>query len=124
MAYDTAGRFNTAGRIDRALGVLACTQGVEDLEEVLSERLQQLPAPGAAAVEQQQQQGRRCSTDSAAARPQVAELPLPQLPDDLPAERARVRAGTCQHMPAHACMHAHAFHAGTCQASSAVVPKL
>jgi hypothetical protein len=76
---------------------------------VLSERLQQLPAPGAERRGSMDQRGigsaerRGCaggsspaeehlrggSSQTEAPRPQ---LPLPQLPDDLPAERARVRA--------------------------------
>ena len=51
-------------------------QGVEDLEEVLSERLQQLPAPSS----------ERRSAEV------VREAPLVHMPDELPAERARVRA--------------------------------
>ncbi len=50
-------------------------QGVEDLEEVLSERLQQLPAPTS-----------RQNSDAAPAQPSVV------IPDELPIEeRSKVR---------------------------------
>ena len=57
-----------------ALTTIAAYQGCEDLEEVLSERLQQLPAPLERAP-------------SAGSQPEPPVL----IPDDLPAERERVR---------------------------------
>ena len=60
-----------------ALTKCSAHQGCEDLEEVLSERLQQLPAP----LE---------SAPSAGSQPE----PPVVIPDDLPAERERVNICT------------------------------
>ena len=78
------GVLATALRSAVALSRAWWLQGVEDLEEVLSERLQQLPAPSS----------ERRSVEAA------REAPLVHMPDELPAERARVRGGPCctQHL--------------------------
>ena len=85
-----AGIASTIGapslRYSKAPKSMCCAwQGCEDLEEVLSERLQQLPAP----------------LESAPSAGSQQEPPRVVIPDDLPAERERVRLQPAlTHVPA------------------------